>query len=154
MKIDFDNLKGQIRSTDASIRNKAIKEIARFGDAKNLRDLFQFLIKNRISNGISLTVKAIGISKNTHAIEPLIDVFETANHPIREMIIASLLKLGAFDKFFGGNRFPINIQERLFALLFASSSSRLRSYLALEPEEFHKKLDFAWSITKHWRNKR
>ncbi len=154
MKIDFDNLKGQIHSKDASIRNAAIKEIAKFGDAKVFRNLFEFLTTNRISNGISLAVKAIGISKNTHAIEPLVDHFETANHSIRDMIIASLLKLGVFDKFFGGNKFPINIQERLFALLSTSSSSRLRSYLALEPEEFHKKLDFAWSITKHWRNKK
>lgn len=130
----------------------AINQLAKSGDMKQLEFLMRLLFENRIGNGPSIAIKAIGNANNEFGKSILVEMYGLANDNERKLIIESLIKLGVFKDFFpGGNHLHKNIQEQLWALLFASNSKQLKNILALGQQEFKEKLDFAWKSTSHWR---
>jgi hypothetical protein len=152
MKTEIENYAEKILSQNSEISTKAIKQIAQMGDYKQLSSLFSLLLKKHVGNGVTIAVKAIGNAQNQGGKDFLIACYEQANENEKKLIIESLLKLGVFKKHFFGKHYPVNIQEKLWALFSGLNSSKLKAMLSLETKEFHEKLDFAWKITKHWRN--
>jgi hypothetical protein len=151
VKTETELYKSKLLSQDSKIRMEAINQLAKSGDTKQLKFLMNFLFENSIANGPSIAIKAIGNSKNESGKNVLVDVYGRANDNEQKLIIESLFKLGVFKNLFSGNQFHKNIQEQLWPLLSGLKSSQLKNILSLGQQEFKKKLDFAWSMTKHWR---
>lgn len=154
MKNKIDQTKETVNSPNKNFRFQSVKEIAQTGDTGQLKILFKKLFQKRIGNEIAILIKAIGDFQNANGIEPLIDIYGEANKNEKKLINEALLKLGAFRKFFDGNKYPLNILENLEAMLFGASSPQLKRKLSLSKEEFLENLDFAWRTTKHWRVKK
>jgi hypothetical protein len=151
MKPDLKTYGEKLLSRDSKVRMAAIHELAQSKHKKEVEFLIATVFKKRIANGVVLALKAIGNSGNKHAIQPLIDGYGYGNHEERELMMDCLLKLGVFDNFFPGDQDSKKIRERLWPVLFALNSDKLKKLLALSPKEFEAKAEFAWRMTKHWR---
>lgn len=151
MKTESETYKAKLLSKDSKIRNAAIHQLAQSGDAGQLDLLLRVLVDKRIGNGLSTAIKAIGDFQNTAGKNALIEIYGAVNDNDKKLVIAGLLKLGTFEKFFPGGAATKHMQDQLWALLFGLNSAQLKSILALSPGEFMIKLDSAWKSTKHWR---
>lgn len=143
----------EIYSPDKDTQLNAVHKICNHGPVKEQLLLLKYLTTNRlrIGNSFALVIQALGNSDDPEVKNELINIYDIVNTNEKKMIIEALIKTGAFKKFFGEN-LPVQMfLEKLWPLLFSCSSDQLRDYLALDKAAFLEKLQFAQSITKHWR---
>jgi hypothetical protein len=151
MKTETENLRAKLLSKDPKIQQETIVQMAKSDDIKQLEFMMNVLLEKRIGNGLSNAIKTIGNSENEIGQKILIAIYGSAKDNDKKLIIAALLKLGAFKNFFPGNQQSKNIAEQLWPLLFGLNSTQLENILSLGEAEFKNKLDFARKTTKHWR---
>jgi hypothetical protein len=151
VKTETEKYKAKLLSKDRKILVAAINQLAKSGNKKEVEFLIGMVFKNRPPNGVTIALRVIGNSRNKNGIQALIESYGDASHDERQLIMECLLKLEVFSHFFSGIQTAKNIQDRLWPLLFPLKSSQLKEVLALSPEKFAERLEFAWRTTKHWR---
>lgn len=147
----FEILEKQLNSTDKKSQNEALETIISLKQPKEIVFLLRYLNTKKVKNGFGKCIKALGNSNRKIAVDALIDSYGNTNHHFRKLILKSLLKLGAFNHFISGNQIHVNIEEKIWSLVFGYSSKQLRNILKSDQETFQKEIDFAWRTTKHLR---
>ena len=108
VKTESETYKAKLLSKDSKIRNAAIHQLAQSGDAGQLDLLLRVLVDKRIGNGLSTAIKAIGDFQNTAGKNALIEIYGAVNDNDKKLVIAGLLKLGTFEKFFPAEAYHLD----------------------------------------------
>lgn len=151
MENRFEIIEKKLNSKDKRVQNDAIQLVISLKNVKELTFLLNYLHRKKIKNAYPKVIHALGMSANSSAIEPLIGIYGKATPTKKKMILKSLYRLGAFQRHFSGVHLSKNLEQRMWALFFSSSSEKLKKIIALDKQSFQKEIDFAWKITKHWR---
>ncbi|KAA0991274.1 hypothetical protein [Dyadobacter aurulentus] len=110
------------------------------------------LRKLQVPNGRRQVVNFMANSKNPFYLDSLVQElkFTQYDYVERDIVLAALIKIGAFDRFFGHRRPGINIQKKLFLINKLKGPKTLIQILENETIDFEELVKSVESDTSHW----